>query len=293
MRHALALIVCAGCSASPAQSLVAALPARAELHVDVPAAADTADGGATTTAQLYLVTHQTSTQLNGAVDSVLDLIGKITSQPPTHAGPDVAEWGPFTPSLSPATYRLLVHRVAPDQVQYHLDGRPKDASDDAAFQPIITGLSNDGSDARAGQFAVDVNLAHALDPAANPGTGALQASYQLAAATAVRMQLGDGTAAAAYRYDRGPDGSGDFRFATHANITGDPANLEDGIVRSRWLPSGAGRGDAHVRNGDAGAGMDLSECWDPSFARTFVTNGKDAGGDPASCVFPDAVFADL
>ena len=289
MRTALLLLVCAGCSATPERALVAALPARSQLHVDVPA---TADAG--TPAMLYEVTRQTSTQLNGVVDSVLDLVGDITSHPPTNASADGAEWGPFTPPLSPATYRLIVRRVAPDSVQYHLDGRPKDTSDDAAFQPFLAGVSKDGAGARAGQFTVDAGIAHALDPAANPGTGGVQASYQLEPAMAVRLQLGDGAVAANYRYDQLPDGSGDFRFATHTNLAGDATQLEDGLVRTRWLPSGAGRGDAHVRGGDAGAtGMDLSECWDTTFSRTFVTDGTNAGGDPASCAFPDAVFTDL
>ncbi|HEX6836122.1 MAG TPA: hypothetical protein VF334_06090 [Polyangia bacterium] len=288
MRHALLLLVCAGCSTTPTQSLVAALPARSQLHVDVPAN----DAGATT-ALLYGVTRQTSSQLNGAVDSVLDLIASITAHPPTTSTADGAEWGPFTPPLSPATYRLIVHRVAPDAIEYHLDGRPRDTSDDAAFQPIVAGGASDGAAARNGQFTVDQSLAHQLDPIANPGSGAVQAGYALGAVTAVRMQLGDGTDAAAYRYDQAPDGSGDFRFATHGNLAGDAAQLEDGLVRTRWLPSGAGRGDAHVRGGDAGAGMDLSECWDATFTRTFVTNGTTADGDPATCAFPDAVFADL
>ncbi|MCU1280046.1 MAG: uncharacterized protein JWM53_3592 [bacterium] len=287
MRYALLLLVCAGCSSTPEHALVAALPARAQLHVEVPASP-----GAST-AVLYQVTRQTSDQMNGAVDSVLDLIANITGHPPTKASPDAAEWGPFTPSLSPATYRLIVQRAAPDSIHYHLDGRPRDSSDDGAFQPLLAGVANDGPSARAGQFTIDQNVAHQLDPVAHPGTGAVQASYQLAAVTAVRMQLGDGSAAAAYRYDQLADGSGDFRFATHGNLVGDPTQLEDGIVRSRWLPSGAGRGDAHIRGGDAGTGMDLSECWDATFTRSFVTNGTAADGDPASCAFPDAVFADL
>ncbi|MDB4968504.1 MAG: uncharacterized protein JWN44_4193 [Myxococcales bacterium] len=288
MRHLWLLLVFAGCSSTPERSMVAALPARAQLHVAVPAHRD-----AGTTAVLYEVTRQTSKQMNGAVDSVLDLIADISAHPATAASGDAAEWGPFTPPLSPATYRLIVERVAPDATRYHLDARPRGESDDSAFRPLVAGEAGDAAGARGGRFTVDQSLAHQLDPLANPGTGAVQATYHLDAATAVRMQVGDGNVAAVYRYDQLPDGSGDFRFATHANLAGDPATLEDGLVRSRWLPSGAGRGDAHVRGGDAGAAMDLSECWDASFARTFVTNGSTSDGDPASCAFPDAAFADL
>jgi hypothetical protein len=285
MRHLWLLLACAGCSTTPESSMVAALPARAQLHLAVPV---NNDAGAPT-ALLYEVTRKTSAQMNGTVDSVLDLIASITAHPATVASADSAQWGPFTPPLSLATYRLIVHRAAPDAVEYHLDARAHDSNDDAAFQPLVTGASH----GQSGQFAVDASLAHALDPVANPGTGAVQAAYQLAASMAVRLQLGDGSVAGAYRYDQLPDGSGDFRFATHGNLTGDPATLEDGIVRSRWLPSGAGRGDAHVRNGDAGAGFDLSECWDTGFQRTFATTGATTEGDPASCALPDAVFADL
>jgi len=288
MKYVLLLVACAGCSSTPEHALVSALPARAALHVEVPAS----PGG--DTALLYQVTRKTSDQMNGTVGSVLDLVANITSHPATKASADAAEWGPFTPSLSPATYRLIVERVAPDAVHYHLDGRPRDSSDDAAFQTFLAGTAQDAATTHAGQFAVDASVAHQLDPVANAGMGALQASYQLAPATAIRVQLGDGNGAGAYRYDQLSDGSGDFRFATHSNLVGDPTALEDGVVRSRWLPSGAGRGDAHVRNGDAGAtGMDLSECWDTTFTRTFVTDGTNDGGDPASCAFPDAVFADL
>jgi gamma-glutamylcyclotransferase (GGCT)/AIG2-like uncharacterized protein YtfP len=288
MRHLWLLVIFAGCSSTPERSMVAALPARAQLHVALPP-----QSAAGTTALVYEVTRQTSAQMNGAVDSVLDLIANITAHPATAASGDAAQWGPFTPPLSPATYRLMVQRVAPDAVQYHLDARPRDESDDSAFRPLVAGVARDAAGARGGQFTVDQNLAHQLDPLANPGSGGVQASYQLDAVTAVRMQVGDGSVAAVYRYDQLPDGSGDFRFATHGNLVGDPATVEDGLVRSRWLPSGAGRGDAHVRGGDAGAGMDLSECWDASFARTFGTNGTASDGDPASCAFPDAAFADL
>jgi hypothetical protein len=275
MKRALALLLLSGCSgtATPDAELRQAVPSSEALSITMPTA-QTIEA----TAELWRVTRQTTDQMNGIIGSVLDLVHAIAAQPPTRASGDVAMWGPFTPPLSPITVRLVIERVAPDAHRYRLDARPKDSSDDAAFQVVLAGNATTG----AGDFVVNRGVLHALDPAVHPDGGTVYASYQaLAAGVSIRIHIDNAPMAGDYLYDRSAAGDGDFRFAVRANLVGDDTLLEDGLVRSRWLASGAGRGDAHVHNGDAGAGLDISQCWDDNFVVT------------TSCVFPDAQFADL
>ena len=63
-------------------------------------------------------------------------------------------------------------------------------------------------------------------------------------------------------------------------------------IRSRWLASGAGRGDARVTEGLAALGGNVGiDCWGPDTRATYVRRDfatrSDGDGDPATCVFPD------
>ncbi len=289
------LFACAlamGCAADPPSEAEfrAALPPAYALEIAVPGA-----GGATRAnsggvgvrssaligqiADFYALTRIASAQLNGQVGSVAGTISGIAQSPPSAVGPDQAMWGPFTPTLSPVNYRLVVARVAPGAYAFHLAGRPKLSADDAAFQPLVQGASTPAPDRNAGSFQLNLQAAHALDPVAVPRGGAAQASYAMTpAGGSVRFQIApEGIPPADYRYDQAANGAGDFRFAT-----------PDAIVRSRWTPGGAGRADANVTGGMA------SECWNDAFARVFYRAPDGASeGDPAACVYPDPLPPDL
>src|SRR5262249_6825977 len=129
-----------GCDSSDgvATNFRVALPPQAGLELAVPGK----DGGATGSglatigqiADLYAVTRQVSGQLNGLVGGVIHSIWDIAQHPPSFSDGVHAVWGPFTPPLSPVTYRLVGF---PDHFQ--LEARPKQAGDDA-LHAAVTGI---------------------------------------------------------------------------------------------------------------------------------------------------------
>jgi len=300
-----AVLAVAGCGGgeSPEEAFRAALPPEG-LRIAVPGGGASAGLGVLSsalvgqTAELYALTRRTSEGLNGMVGGILASIWDIARQPPSAVGPEAAVWGPFTPALSPATFRLVVERRT-DRLVFHLDARPKAAGDDA-FRPVAAG----GPDPAAppgraiGELGVDLSLLHALDPVGHPLAGAMDVRHDLGpggGSIGVHLQdlagPGEPPLTADYRYALGPGGEGVFRFAAHADLLGGP-ELEDGLVVSRWTPSGAGRADAHVQGGDGGAGADASECWDDLFARVWFLAAPAEGapveeGDPSRCAFAE------
>ncbi len=283
--------------ALPAQAaLEIAAPGSSRAGTAVPSSADT-DGVAAVgqLADFYVLTRQTSERLNGAVGSVLGTVWGIAHNPPTHVERDFALWGPFTPTLSPASYRLVVARVEPRDFAYHLDGRPKTATSDAAFQPIVVGHGAPAEGHLSGNFSVNLELAHQLDPVAMGEGGAMSAEFALAPdRAALRVHLEDPARAAAdYRFDGLADGSVDFRFFARGAFLPDSQRLDLAAIRSRWNPTGAGRADAHLQVSDPPGGADIVECWNEVFQRVFFAAPGVTEGNPAACVFADALPADL
>ena len=80
-------------------------------------------------------------------------------------------------------------------------------------------------------------------------------------------------------------------FAVQASMDANAAVQEDFVVRSRWLPTGAGRSDARLSGGDLGSAQGIaSECWDTSFDEVFYTDNVNylpTEGSAASCAFTD------
>ncbi len=250
---ALCCIAFAGCGGVEADDLLADVPRTEDLQLR--GLGDGAGAGAADQplAPLYVVTRRTSAQLNGMVAAPLDLVWRITRDPPALGADGTAVWGPLTEALSPAVYRLVVQRTAPGSVRYVVEGRRKDGSDD--FRPIVTGTAS----ADGGEVAMDFTVARALDPVAGiDQDGGMAARYQRApdhAAVALHIQAGD--TGAAYAYTAARDGSGGMDFGAEVDGMGAVA------IRSRWAASGAGRADARASDGGA-----RTECWDPLGAVT-------------------------
>jgi len=299
-------LVCAcGAATQPESAMLAALPSRQTLAVSAPSG-DTAaqpQGSATEeTAQLYVLTRQTISDVNGLLSGVLGNLEAITKTPPSAVGPDGAAWGPLSDALSPVAWRLVINRLAPDQHAFQLDIRPKDGTD-ADFQPFLQGASEGTSQDIPGQgtFSVDLTVAQTLDPVGNPNVGQVVASWAvLPDRREVHVALAGVHAptAPAVTADVGavlfPDGTGALSFDASASLSAGGAVLDVGRVGSRWVSSGAGRADAEVHRLDGGLGVQLTECWNTSFDQVYVrgeTSSGDGGtaGDPAACVFADAL----
>jgi hypothetical protein len=299
-----ALFVCAvGCgsgavSTGSSESFLTALPSRKTLEVTAPTreapAALAQRSGALVgeTASLYVLTRQMTGQVNGFVGGALDTLGAISRTPPAVVGPDSAAWGPLTDALSPVAGRLVIVRVAPGAHTFRLDLRPKSGGD-SDFEPFLQGASTGAAPGgpSAGSFSVDLDLAHRLDPVANPGQGRVVAGWTAVPDhREVQVHLGevhvvdDPPASADIVSLMRSDGSGSLVFDAHANLAGQ--------VRSRWLPTGAGRADVEAHGGDAAEGIMVTECWDANFGRVYASattadGGVGSEGEASACVFTE------
>jgi hypothetical protein len=308
MRKSLCLLVglVSGCGAAieSEEALLASLPSRQAMEVSVPTGPAALRAGSAAlvgeTAGLYVVTRQTTTRMNGLVGGVLDQLGSIARTRPTAVEADTAAWGPLTDVLSPVVWRLVVRRLGPGEHAFLLEVRPK-AGADGDFRPFLQGASARPGPAgpAQGSFAVNLGLAHALDPVMNPAVGQLAAAWNMQVdRREVHLQLAgvsqpsEPPATGDFGAVLLPDGSGALVFDANANLLGSADALEVGRVSSRWNAAGAGRADAELHQGDAGAGTQVTECWDASFGRVYFHGQTGAGadaseGDAAACVFAD------
>ena len=302
------LVACAGCGgAAPASSdsFLSALPSRQTLEVTAPsdgapaALARTSVSAPAETASLYVLTRQMTAQVNGIVGGALDTLGDISRTPPAAVSDQSAVWGPFSEPLSPVTARLVITRIAPGSHRFVLELRPR-SGQDPDFAPFLQGASTGAAPGgpSQGTFAVDLDLAHRLDPVANATEGQVTAGWTVVPTERqVQVHLGevhagdDPGATADIVSSLLADGSGSLVFDAEANLVGGPA-LEAGKVGARWIPSGAGRADVEVHGGDALDGGQLTECWDASFQRVYARGvspdgGVGSEGDPTACVFSE------
>jgi hypothetical protein len=311
---ALVVVLLGGCALNEGGTaeFEAVIPQQNQVAVEVPggsgAASTSGPAGEHTlgvlgqTADFYALTRLTSERINGHVGFILAVLNAIVHYPASEVSGNSATWGPFTPTLSPVTWRLVVTREAPGQYSYHLDGRAKSSTAAADFVTVIDGQATPSSPPGRGTggFSFDLTAAHQLDPVGSPGTGQIQVTYDFSAnprSIAVHFaNLDDASGqpvSADYRYERADDQSGSFQFSAHGNMVGTAAQLEDGTIRSRWNAQGAGRADAHVSGGDAGAGLTLSECWDQNFARVYFSADPAVAateGAVSACVFSDVLL---
>lgn len=303
------LVLCAACGGdtpASADSFRTALPSRQALEITAPAArapaalSQSSPSAAGETASLYVLTRQMTAQVNGVVGGALDTLTGISRTPPAAIGPDSAMWGPWVDPLSPVAVRLAITRVGPGAHQFVLELRPK-AAQDSEFAPFLigasTGAAPDGPG--QGQFSLDLDLAHRLDPIANTAEGHLGAGWTLVPeGRQIQVHLGEVHAGseppttADVLSALHADGSGALAFDATANLVGGPVALERGRVGSRWIPSGAGRADVEVDGGDAEPGARVTECWNDAFARVYARGvspdgGVGSEGDPAACVFSE------
>jgi hypothetical protein len=251
-------------------------------------------------ATFYVMTRQISTQLNGAASSTFDMIESAVATPPTAEDATHEQWGPFTPALSPMTVALAVQRVDGQDYNFFLGGKLKNTSGD--FMGLLGGSTHTVDAAHSsGQMEVNFTVMNALDPTTQPATGAIAFVHDdTADPRTVAVHFGnflDGTPGATplnatYQYAEHPDTSGSFQFALRTNFDSDPNNiLEDALLDSRWLASGAGRADLVASGGSLPSGfvVHATECWDANFSRVYYTEDVDPSkteGNASDCALP-------
>jgi len=252
------------------------------------------------TAQWYVATRDVTRTFNGGSAWVLLLIHSIVQYPVTTVDGNVYTWGPWSDALDPAEYKLDVTANGDGTFDYVFSGRSKTQAN-AQFEAVVTGHadSTSGDDRGNGNFLLDFDAGKRVNPIdSGDGTGSVMVTYDLAQH---HLELDIDTTdknthepvAATYEYDEASDGGGDMTFSITGDAGGGPA-VENVVLRSRWLATGAGRADARLSGGDlATAGIEVvaSECWNTMFARTYYTDNASFApteGDVASCAFATA-----
>jgi hypothetical protein len=261
----------------------------------------------------YVLTRVVTGTVNAEVGAVLAVLASVAASPPASFDGTTAVWGPYSDPLSTNSYRATAKLVGTDQVQYHVDGKPK-ASDDSAYLTILTGSHSGTAQGQGeGNFEidfdtfqllpehfdqvgkVDVTYSHPSDPARVQIEVDLHNVY----ASGSHQKRTDGV----YHYLSTPGQGGSFDFTTSANIQTDAQHPldEDLSIRSRWTEAGAGRADAQISGGDLGGQARLNECWDTSFLSRYLnfSLSGDAGGqfaigygvEATDCAFPVAEYA--
>jgi hypothetical protein len=290
-----------GCVAkqdAPPAAIANAIPKSEQVQIKLPATAMRTEAPAVgDLATFYVVTRGVTMTFNGGSAWVLILIHTIVQQPVTSVSGNTYTWGPWAGSaLDPSIYKLDVTANADGTFDYVLSGHAKsDAS--AHFIAVIDGHADPrpGELQGNGTFLLDFEAARAVDPIDNANNhGQVSVDYDLAAKhldlTIMSVDANGQPASLDYSYDETAAGGGDMTLQLIANIGGTAA-AEDVTLRSRWMPTGAGRGDARISGGDLGSAQGIaSECWSQAFLRTYYTDNVNLNateGDAATCAFSD------
>jgi hypothetical protein len=291
----------AACASTPEQDAVNALPQAETVALGQPS--PSGQGGMLQpgqTSDFYQETYALSTAVNGGVGWVLGLVKTITSFPATSCSADSCTWGPTTKALDPNTWKLEVTRLTdPLRFQYTLSAEPK-SHPELGFIPILTGVAVPSGTPHRGQgtFTIDFDADQQLDdPQSRAGT--LTADYSNDGPLAIQvtfLHTDDVTAPgrqvnALYEYADDSSGGGDLQVAW-----GNTANSDTFSLHSRWLNTGAGRGDDKLIAPSIPAAGTASECWGTNFALVYYTStdpNVGSGGDSSKCAFPTAIYASI
>jgi len=278
---------------APPQEIERAIPTADQVSIKLPASGRTIGD----LAGYYVVTRDVTRTLNGGSAWVLILIHSIVQQPATSVNGNVYTWGPGSRALDPAEYKLDVTANADGTYDYALSGRNKSQAS-STFLTVIDGFADPraGEGKGNGDFSVDFDASRQVNPVdSGDAKGKATVQYDLSARhldmVAMAPDANGQPASFTYGYNETSDGGGDMTFNVSANVGGTtlPENV---VIRSRWLSTGAGRGDARLANGDLGTSQAIaSECWNTLFRRVFYTdsvNWQPTEGDASQCAYGTA-----
>lgn len=302
---AAALTACGGAQQHlTAEEARAAMPGAQQAQVGAPqqaalTAAPRSGEAGVVTAEYAAATINLALAVNGGVAWTLGLVELVVSLPPTSCAGDTCTWGPGSSAFDVNDFQLTVTKKDTADFVWALQGRPK-SDPTAAFVTVVSGeaFTTGVRHVGHGTLLLDMDAGATLarkttDPA--PQTGRISATYDNTSGAHVSVQFLDTQDAndptqkvnAAYQFSATSDG-GDLQAATRNLASGARFSLH-----SRWLGTGAGRGDAAFSVSSVAVAR--SQCWDAAstlFNLTFQgTTPADASdmGLESSCAFAVAV----
>ena len=264
-----------------------------------------ASGSAAPYAKWYGFTRDMRGGVNQVTADVLGGVWLIIHTPASTVTAASATWGPWSDALDPASYRFRVERIAVDEYDYALEGRPKASTSDSDFQAVLSGHGYGKPHALHGQgtFTIDLDVAKALDPYGHQDdSGTVKIvhalphdfSENLTALPRTITATVDPAGDAHYTVESvaALDHTGSIHVDAHVDISETKdTKLEDVVVNSRWAASGAGRADIDFAGGDLPAAIpmvDAVECWGTDFMQSYYKDSvgfEPAAGDASACVY--------
>jgi hypothetical protein len=283
-------------SSSGSSSTASAPPPRGALSTAPPA---------TAYAKWYGFTRDMRDGVNGVTAGVLAGAWLIIQSEPSATTTDSATWGPYTDELDPATYRFRVTRIATDEYEYVLEGRPRASNSDTDYRAVLSGHGYGKPSSMHGQgtFTIDLDAAKTLDPYKHPNdSGSVTIAHDLPPdasddlgalpRTITATVTPQGEAHYMVRSIANLDHTGVVHVDAHVDIDDSKmTKLEDVTVNSRWNQTGAGRADITIKGGDLPATIsevDAEECWGVDFSQSYYNdsvNFAPSAGDANACVY--------
>lgn len=254
--------------------------------------------------EFYVTTAEATENVNGLIRSVLTLLDTVVNTRPSSFDRDEhrAVWGPYSDSLDPVyTWVIVEYDPATDVHTWAFAQRPK-SGEEGEEVVVIAGEIDAGATYgdHTGRFVMDYTAMAELDPTVE-FSGIFYSDYDvdptgvIAEATVEdwqNLETGEGPTDAGYRYEQDPAGFGSMDLAW----TGD--YLDDGtedvyLLRSRWTPTGAGRGDAVLAEGGEDLVGAATECWDDSFELVYrAESWSGEEGEVSACVYDEPSYSE-
>jgi hypothetical protein len=252
-------------------------------------------------AELSRTTHDIVAVFNGLLDMILGGVDTIRGYQPTQRLPNARIWGPVRAEREIGwQWQFVVDRdpAMPEQFTYKWQfQRVGDAPN--AWLNFVTGAFEAASGARRGMGAFHVETATLREAGYPFDKGGERISsidvtystreFPISVVVDFVQFTEDFTSTNTFHYEYGAleSGQGAMRFViTGTDLIAGP--LVDSLaVTTRWLASGAGRGEATVTQGDAVVGLMQVECWDTNFRATYNDKpwkiDENVGSDLSVC----------
>lgn len=271
-----------------------ALPESDDLTVKLPQALVVAGA-----AEYYLATREVVVRANAFVIAVTRLVDTIRAFPPSERQGNLRSWGPFPHERDPSfELRLVVTRDDQNSAalvfDYRIEFRRVGASS-LGWKPLIVGEFTPTGGTRLGSGAIHLVLVEARGqgyPVADFNElEDLQIDYQRRVApftTTMKLRnvAGAMNPGATYTYAEDVDRAGEMTFVLQVRDTPLVPAVE---LRTRWLATGAGRGDARVPEGlPAVTSLRGIDCWGPDTRPTYVRRDweRREEGNVSTCALP-------
>lgn len=254
-------------------------------------------------AELSRITHDVIIMSDAVLDLFLGIVDVVRTFPPTQRLPRTRIWGPVLAEREVGwQWRFVVNRdpVTPTHFTYALEFQ-RVGDPPTAWHGLFSGWFEGSSGARrgVGEFIVQTTELRAAGyPFENGGEriDTITVNYSTrefpisVEVDFVQFSNFEFTTTNRFHFEHSAqeNGQGAMRFQLDGpDLIAGPV-VDSLLVTTRWLPSGAGRGEATITQGDAAAGLQQVQCWNASFMETYNVkpwkpDENSANTDPSVC----------